>query len=131
MLQAEGSCKVDTQKASSKLIKQLVDCEIVVYVKESLKMSKCEFLTMNHLNEMYVSSLKEKGIETDVGSNHKKHIKELLLQNVPDIEIRQPKQRNQSHYVTSKKAVSNMVDSCITSDSDSCDMFSMWKIITI
>ena len=43
--------------------RQLCDCEIIVYVKEALR--RDEVLSKNHINEMYVVALVERGIETD------------------------------------------------------------------
>ena len=73
-------------------------------------------LTMNHLNKLYVSGLKEKGIDVDENHNFKKRIKDLLLKSVPFIEFVTPDRKNESQYVTTKKVVSSTFDNSVKSN---------------
>lgn len=66
------------KKMSDKILKQMCDSEIVLYVKEFLK-HESETLTMNHLNTMYISAFKERGLNVDKNQNFKKRIKDVLL----------------------------------------------------
>ena len=121
-----------------------------MYVKEALH--RDEVLSMNHINEMYVDALVEKGTETDGNTrtnykiklrtaevdndveinkpkNYKKHLKSLLSKNIPGIEFRQPLCRNQSATVFLKSSVTQMVDSLVKSNVESPAMFSLCKIL--
>ena len=127
MLQAENTCKTNDENSCDKIVKQLCDSEIVIYVKEFLKHEN-EMLTMNHLNKLYISSLQEKGLDVDVSHNFKKRIKDLLQKNVPFIEFITPDRKNESQYVTSKQVVSSIVDSCVKSNDDSYELFALGNI---
>ena len=127
MLSAERTCKDDEKQICDKILKQMCDSEIVLYVQECLK-HESEMLTMNHLNKMYISALKEKGLDVDESRNFKKRIKDLLQKSVPFIEFITPDRKNESQYVTSKKVVSSIVDSSAKSNDDSYEMCTLGKI---
>ena len=83
---------------------------------------------MNHLNEMYISSLCKKGLVVDKNHNLKKHIKDVLVKNVPSIEFITPARRYESQYIISKKVVSSIVDNSIKSSDDSCELLALSKM---
>ena len=88
-IDAERSCKSHEEHESEILSRQLCDCEIIVYVKEALR--RDEVLSMNHINEMYVDALVEKGIETDdnTRTNYKIKLRTAEIDNA--VEINNPK----------------------------------------
>ena len=108
---AVRSCNLQVDDDPEKLLRQLCDCEIVVYVKEVLHSN--EVLTMNEIHDMYVDVLVDKGVETEKTrqttyniklrtaeidneievndtQDYKKHLKSLLSQNIPGIELKNP-----------------------------------------
>ena len=71
---------------------------------------------MNDVNAQYITILNGKCIETDHGANFKKHLKDLLSRNVPDVEFVASLNRRESHRVTLKQKVSEAVGNFATSD---------------
>ena len=78
MILADRSCKNVEAQNTIRLSRYMSDCEIVVFVRESLATEKS--LTMSEVNEVYIASLNDKGIETAQTANYKVHLKELLKQ---------------------------------------------------
>ena len=113
------------------LSRHLCDCEIVVYVSESL--CNHEVLTLNHIHDMYLAALVERGIEYDIdegsSNKYKKHLRSLLSRDIPDIEFRQPPARNKSAFVALKSIVSKMVDTTAKSKIDSPAMYDLCKTL--
>ena len=116
-IDAQRSCEKNDKYKTDKLYRYMCDCEIVVYVSESLLSDKS--LTMNEINDSYIASLNDKGIETLPDSNHKKHLKKLLEQNVPGIEFIRPFNMRHSHRVCLKSVVADIVESSIGAETTS------------
>ena len=106
---AERSCQINESNSFAKLYRHLCDIEVVVYVKESLITSDT-CLSMNEINDLYIESLQEKGIETIDGANHKKRLKNLILQNIPNVQFIEPTKPRECQKVALKKVVSKIVE---------------------
>ena len=107
-LKAERSCVQNEQSKTERLYRYMCDCEIIVFVRESLVGDKC--LTLNEINESYVTSLNDKNIETMPDIHYKKRFKDLLKQNVPGIDIIEPNNKRLPHRVCLKSVVADIVE---------------------
>lgn len=90
-------------------VRNVCDAEFVMYVKYFPIVDGC-FLSMNELNNFYLDLLKEKKIHKERHDNHKKHLKELIEQHLPEVEFVEPPNPTQSHRVMRKKSVGQAVE---------------------
>jgi len=113
---ADRRCKELGDSDAYRHVRNVCDAEFVVYVRDSLSVDGC-VLSMTELNDFYLDLLKEKKIHEQRSDNHKKHLKELIEQHVPDVEFVEPPNRRQSHRVMRKKSVGQAVEFA-TADTD-------------
>ena len=123
---AERSCEEKIRDQRNE-IRFISDCEIVLYVTESL--TEASHLTMNQINDTYVTSLLANGYSTDRDSNFKKYLKDLLMKNVPDIQIVRPKIQKLSDIVTLKKTVSESLSTFLENQSALPSMIAVLKAV--
>lgn len=97
-------------------MRNVCDAAFVVYVRDSVSADGC-ILSINELNDLYIDLLKEKKIHEERSDNHKKHLKELIEQHVPDVEFVEPPNPSHSHRVMRKKSVGQAVEFA-TADTD-------------
>ena len=103
------------------------DAEVVLYVRESLLTTDC-FLTMNEINEVYLSLLKEKNIHQYTGNNRKKYLKGLIKQHVADVEFIDPLNPNNSQRVMRKRVVLEAVDAA-TNDTSVSSLLALSQVL--
>ena len=96
-------------------------CEelLLLSVKSSLFVDGIT-LNMNEINDEYVSILKEHGIDDMYCGKHKKILKELLQEHIPNIEFVKSVRKNESETVTLSKSISQAMQ-LATSQNTSVD----------
>jgi hypothetical protein len=113
----ERHCKEWGDRDAYIHVRNVCDAEFIVYVRDSLIGVDGCVLSMNELNNFYLNLLKEKKIHEERSDNHKKHLKELIEQHVPDVEFVEPPNPSHSHRVMRKKSVGQAVEFA-TADTD-------------
>ena len=92
----------------------MCDIEIVNAVKCSLSCGAV--LSMNDINDEYLSTLNEPGVSVD-SSDFKRHLKSLITKNISTAEFVRPHRRNESDHIISSKTLSVVVDKVVPQDS--------------
>ena len=78
-------------------IKTLSDIELINFIEVDLTENSENLLDMNKLNSIYKVILLENGEQTEhLASNYKKHIKELVEENIPNVVFVKSAQKNQA-----------------------------------
>lgn len=113
---ADRHCKEPGDSDAHRHVRSVCDAELIVHVRDSLSVEGC-VLSMNELNSYYIDLLKERNIYKKESDNHKKYLKELIEQHVPDVEFVQPPNPIHSHRVMRKKSVGQAVEFA-TTDTD-------------
>ena len=72
-------------------------------------------LTMNDINPEYLTILAENNIVTET-QNHKRHLKPLLQEHIPEIEFVKPPRRSKIEHVMLSKSLEDAVDSSLMND---------------
>ena len=90
---------------------RIADMQLIIYVESCL--SDDEAISMNDINDTYVTILRENRIEN--AENQRKYLKTLIKRYLPDIKFVQPPRRNESENVVLSALVGEAVDSVITS----------------
>ena len=121
-IEAERSCVANESDDVSKLSRHVCDCELIIFVKESLSGTSVERqdvspLNMNDINVWYIARLNDRGIHTEQTANFKKYLKALLQKCIPNIQFVAPLNPNQSYIVTLPKVVSKAVDAFLAGES--------------
>ncbi len=108
----ERECERNTQTTPDEtLSKRMSDIEIINTVKCSLSVG--ESMTMRDVNKQYLCILAENGTITDA-HDYKKHLKQLILDNISDIEFVRPYKQNESEHLITTKTLGVAVDSAVT-----------------
>ena len=90
------------------MMKALSAVQIVMRVESSLS-DAVLILTTADINNMYMSLLKENTVE-NLRNNHRKYLKKLLSDRIPNITFVQPPQRNESETVLLSKCLGEAVE---------------------
>ena len=96
-------------QSKSNIGKYIADVDILIAVKCSLASGST--LTMNEINEEYVSILTENEVDSG-SSHHKKHLKSIIHENIEDVKFVKSHRSNESDNVVGEKllrvAVNNL-----------------------
>ena len=87
-------------QSKSNIGKYIADVDILIAVKCSLASGST--LTMNEINEEYVSILTENEVDSG-SSHHKKHLKSIIHENIEDVKFVKSHKSNESDNVVSEK----------------------------
>ena len=105
---AQRSCidKVDEDK----LTRNICDELMLLSVKCSLFVNDAIKLSMNDINNEYISILEDYSIHDTYSTNHKKYLKELLKEHIPAIQFIKSVRRNESEMVSLSLSVSQAME---------------------
>ena len=104
---AQRSCK--TEHVDDKLTRSICDELLVLSVKSSL-FDEGTVLSMKDINAEYVPILDDYGIRSEYSGDQRKHIKEVLMKNVPGVSFVKSLRRNESETVSLDRHVSEAME---------------------
>ena len=87
-------------------------------------MVKCELdkkentdFNMNNINTTYVIFLQGNN-HADINPNFKRYLKQLILENMPYVELIKPRRKNESEKLCSTKERNNIIDTALENTKD-------------
>jgi len=95
--------------SKDKITREICDELLLLSVKASLSVGGV-VLSMNDINDEYVSILEEYHIEQLYCGNHKKYLKELIQEYLPNVEFVKSVRKNESEKVILSKSISQAVE---------------------
>ena len=103
---AESSISQQSQPESDHSL-LLSDMEIVEILELELNDSTGKILNMNDINTAYINLLEENGVK-NLRSDYKKHLTNLIQENIPNVHFNRPETTEQSqckyfHFKQKKK----------------------------
>ena len=124
------SCWIYKQREASKdetfdenhndMAKVKSDIEIINIVKSELIYSAASTLDMNNVNNTYIELLKDNNC-TDIKTNYKSYLKQLIKENISIAEFIKPNQKNCLEKICTKSKKDYIVDSALECKTDIYD----------
>ena len=80
----------------------LADIEIIRFIESKFEENKNNALDMSKLNELYKNILNENGKKyEDISKNYKKHLTNIIHENIEEVVFVRPKQKNKADQLIS------------------------------
>ena len=114
---AAKSGEVDGSRVIDDSARVIADIEILNAIECELENPTGTALNMNNINLSYINLLKDNNYD-NMGTNYKRYLKQLIGENIPNIEFIKPRCQNESEKICSSKTKNDIVDAALENLSD-------------
>ena len=92
---AQRQIKANKDHDNESLIRSLCDEQLILAVQNTLKDEEDVMLDMSQVNDAYLSILKRYRVDVDETTNHRKYLKKIIQEQLPDVQFVRSLRRNE------------------------------------